>query len=133
MLLLDRGMIYKTMYAYQLPMSLACTLLLSVVVLHERPASPSPLLGLLTSRPLVAVGLASYSLFLWHEPLERWLHDQGLTMDGSRGFIVNLAVLGVLSGLLSALTFRYVERPALRRKARRQPERLDRTNQPLAS
>ena len=36
--------------------------------------------------------------------------------------MINLVVLGVLSGLLSALTCRYVERPALRRKTRRQPE-----------
>ena len=134
MLLLDRGLINKTMYAYQLPMSLACTLLLAVVVLPpDQAARPSRLLGVLTSRPLVAVGLASYSLFLWHEPLQRLLHERGLTLDGSRGFAVNLATLGVLSGLLSALTYRYVERPALRRKRRRRPEAIDRTSQPLAS
>jgi peptidoglycan/LPS O-acetylase OafA/YrhL len=84
MLLLDRGMIDKTMYAYQLPMSLACTLLLAVVVLPDRAARPSRLGGLLSSRPLVAVGLASYSLFLWHEPLQRLLRERGLTMDGTR-------------------------------------------------
>ena len=134
MLLLDRGLINKTMYAYQLPMSLACTLLLAVVVLPpDQAARPSRLLGVLTSRPLVAVGLASYSLFLWHEPLQRLLHERGLTLDGSRGFAVNLATLGVLSGLLSALTYRYVERPALRRKRRRRPEAIGRTSQPLAS
>jgi peptidoglycan/LPS O-acetylase OafA/YrhL len=133
MLLLDRGVISKTMYAYQLPMSLACTLLLAVVVLPGQAERPTPLLQVLTSRPLVAVGLASYSLFLWHEPLQRLLHDRGLTLDGSRGFAVNLAVLGVLSGLLSALTYRYVERPALRHKRRRRPEASDRTSQPLAS
>jgi peptidoglycan/LPS O-acetylase OafA/YrhL len=54
-------------------------------------------------------------------------------MDGSRGFVVNLVVLGVLSGLLSALTYRYVERPALCRKTRRQPQPADQTRQPLAS
>jgi peptidoglycan/LPS O-acetylase OafA/YrhL len=58
----------------------------------------------------------NYSLFLWHEPLQRLLHERGLTLDGSGGFVVNMVVLGVLSGLLSALTYRYVERPALRRK-----------------
>ena len=58
----------------------------------------------------------NYSLFLWHEPPQRLLHERGLTLDGSGGFVVNMVVLGVLSGLLSALTYRYVERPALRRK-----------------
>jgi peptidoglycan/LPS O-acetylase OafA/YrhL len=133
LLLVDRWVIDKTMYAYQLSMSLACTLLLAVVVLANQAERPSRLLRVLTSRPLVAVGLASYSLFLWHEPLQRLLHERGLTLDGSGGFMVNLAVLGVLSGSLSALTYRYVERPALRRKARRQPQPAHQTSQPLAS
>jgi peptidoglycan/LPS O-acetylase OafA/YrhL len=133
LLLVDRGLIDTTMYAYQLPTSLACTLLLALVVLPDQAARLSPLLRVLTSRPLVAVGLASYSLFLWHEPLERLLHERGLTLDGTGGFVVNLIVLGVLSGLLSALTYRYVERPALRRKARRQPQPTNQTSQPLAS
>jgi hypothetical protein len=38
------------------------------------------------------------------DELQRLLHDRGLTLDGSWGFVVNLATLGVLSGLLSALT-----------------------------
>jgi peptidoglycan/LPS O-acetylase OafA/YrhL len=133
LLVVDRGLIDKSMVAYQLPTSLACTLLLAVVVLPNQAERPSSLLGVLTSRPLVAVGLASYSLFLWHEPLQRLLHERGLTLDGSGGFVVNLVVLGVLSGLLSALTYRYVERPALRRKTRRQPQPADQTSQPLAS
>jgi peptidoglycan/LPS O-acetylase OafA/YrhL len=133
LLVVDRGLIDKSMVAYQLPTSLACTLLLAVVVLPNQAERPSSLLGVLTSRPLVAVGVASYSLFLWHEPLQRLLHERGLTLDGNAGFVVNLAVLGVLSGLLSALTYRHVERPALRRKARRQPQPADQTSQPLAS
>jgi len=133
LLAVDRGLIDKTMAAYQLPMSLACTLLLAVVVLPDQATPRSRLLEVLTSRPLVAVGLASYSLFLWHEPLQRLLHERGLTLDGTGGFVVNLAVLGVLSGLLSALTYRYVERPALRRKTRRQPQPAHQTSQPLAS
>jgi peptidoglycan/LPS O-acetylase OafA/YrhL len=70
---------------------------------------------------LVAVGLASYSLFLWHEPVVRWLQQRGLTSGGTGGFWVNLLVLGALSGLLSGLTYRFVERPALRRKTGRPP------------
>ena len=27
----------------------------------------------------------NYSLFLWHEPLQRLLHERGLTLDGSGG------------------------------------------------
>jgi peptidoglycan/LPS O-acetylase OafA/YrhL len=69
----------------------------------------------------VAVGLASYSLFLWHEPVVRWLQHHRWTVGGSGGFWVNLVVLGVVSGLLSGLTYRFVERPALSRKTGRPP------------
>jgi peptidoglycan/LPS O-acetylase OafA/YrhL len=116
MLLLDRGVFDKEAYAYQGPMALACGLLLALVVLPDSRPGHSPLVRLLSTRPLVAVGLASYSLFLWHEPLVRLLHARDLTLDGTIGFGVNLLVLGVLAGLLSTLTYRYVERPALRLK-----------------
>jgi peptidoglycan/LPS O-acetylase OafA/YrhL len=130
MLLLDRGVLDKEAYAYQAPMSLACGLLLALVVLPDPQPRRSPLVALLTARPLVAVGLASYSLFLWHEPLIRLLHARGLTMDGTVGFGVNLLVLGSLAGLLSALTYRYVERPALRMKDRaRRADRAARSPQ----
>jgi peptidoglycan/LPS O-acetylase OafA/YrhL len=76
---------------------------------------------LLETRMLVAVGLASYSLFLWHEPVVRWLQQRGLTTGGTGGFWVSLLVVGALSGLLSGLTYRFVERPALRRKTGRPP------------
>jgi len=118
MLLLDRGVFDKEAYAYQGPMSLACALLLALVVLPDPRPGRRPLIRLLTTRPFVAVGLASYSLFLWHEPLVRLLHARGLTRPGEVGFLVNLLVVGVLAGLLSALTYRYVERPALRLKDR---------------
>jgi peptidoglycan/LPS O-acetylase OafA/YrhL len=118
MLLLDRGVFDKEAYAYQGPMSLACGLLLALVVLPDPRPGRSPLIRLLTTRPFVAVGLASYSLFLWHEPLARLLHARGLSLNGTVGFGVNLLVVGVLAGLLSTLTYRYVERPALRLKDR---------------
>jgi peptidoglycan/LPS O-acetylase OafA/YrhL len=118
MLLLDRGVFDKEAYAYQGPMSLACGLLLALVVLPDPRPGRRPLIHLLTTRLFVAVGLASYSLFLWHEPLARLLHARGLSLNGTVGFGVNLLVVGVLAGLLSALTYRYVERPALRLKDR---------------
>jgi peptidoglycan/LPS O-acetylase OafA/YrhL len=106
---------------YDAPMAIAFGLLLATVVLPD----PSPsrwrrLLALLDTRPLVATGLASYSLFLWHEPLVYWLRDHDLTFDGAAGFVVNLVLLAAVAGALAWLTFRYVERPALARK-RREP------------
>jgi peptidoglycan/LPS O-acetylase OafA/YrhL len=86
------------------------------------PWPPRPaFVRLLETRLFIAVGLVSYSLFLWHEPIIRLLQQRGWTMGGAGGFWMNLLVLMVLGGLLSGLTYRYVERPALRRKTRRGP------------
>ena len=107
-------------YAYETLMALACGLLLVLVVVPGSRASAPGLLRFLESRPLVATGVISYSIFLWHEPVARWLQSKGLTAAGASGFFLNLAVLGTVVWLLSALTYRYVELPALRRKGRRE-------------
>ncbi len=65
---------------------------------------------------LVRVGVISYSVFLWHEPLIRWLSYHSLTLSGATGFGVNLVVLGTISIVLSTITYRYVELPALQHK-----------------
>jgi peptidoglycan/LPS O-acetylase OafA/YrhL len=121
-LLADRELIdqYQGAFIYETLVTLACALLLALVVLPAaEPASASALVRLLETRPFVTVGLVSYSLFLWHEPVVRWLQLHGWTLGGTGGFWVNLLVLAVLSGLLSGLTYRYVERPALSHKTGR--------------
>ena len=74
----------------------------------------------LEARPIVWVGLVSYSLFLWHEPIIWWLRDQGMLASSSSvtAFVANLAIVGTVSLVLSGLTYRVVELPALRWKAR---------------
>jgi len=123
-LLTDRGRIqqYQGALVYETLVTVACALLLALVVLPvTASARPPALVRLLETRVFVAVGLASYSLFLWHEPVVRWLQQHRWTVGGSGGFWVNLVVLGVVSGLLSGLTYRFVERPALSRKTGRPP------------
>jgi peptidoglycan/LPS O-acetylase OafA/YrhL len=100
-------------------MALACGLLLALVVLPARHDGKQPaLVRLLETRPFVALGLISYSIFLWHGPLIRWLKVHDLTVGGSFGFVVNTLVLALLTFVLSAITYRFVEIPALRRKRR---------------
>ncbi len=99
-------------------MALACALLLSLVVLPAVRYRESRLVRVLEWRPLVAAGVVSYSVFLWHEPVVRWLSEHGLTLAGRAGFVVNTIVLAAVTGALSVLTYRYVESPALRRKRR---------------
>jgi peptidoglycan/LPS O-acetylase OafA/YrhL len=94
----------------------ACALLLALVVLPGDRSSRSPLLRVLEWRPLVLAGVVSYSVFLWHEPLIRWLDDRGLTVAGRGGFVVNLALVGAVTAVAATLTYRLVEAPALRVK-----------------
>ena len=106
---------------YDTLMTIPCGLLLAIVVLPDPTPARHWLPGLLDSRPLVAIGLVSYSLFLWHEPLTHWLREQSLTLAGTGGFVVNLVVLALVTGLLSWLTYRYVEVPAMSRRRRQAP------------
>jgi peptidoglycan/LPS O-acetylase OafA/YrhL len=116
---------WVTQYPYDSLMALACGLLLSVVVLPS-PRARAQRWGsrVLESRPAVWIGVVSYSLFLWHEPLTWFLRDHGVTRSGGGGALaVNLLLIGSVSLILSALTYRFVELPALRRKRRyREPE-----------
>lgn len=119
-LLVDRGTIlsYKGAVFYELLTSLCAMLLLAIVVLPSADGSRSIVTRVLDTRLVVVLGLVSYSLFLWHEPLMRWADAHGLTMPGPVGFLVNLLLLGAVSSVLAALTYRLVERPALARKHR---------------
>lgn len=98
---------------YQSPIALGCALILAAVIF---PGEHGRVTAILEWRPLKVAGLASYSLFLWHDPLVRALRDQGWTWSGRSGFLINLAVIGSISIAASALTYRFVERPALARK-----------------
>ena len=117
--LTDRGVLWDWGVAnpYQRLTALACVLLVALVVLPRSALGrPSALVVLLESRPLFLVGLASYSLFLWHEPITRLLAERGLTAGGRGGFVANVATIAVVSGVLAAATYRFVERPALAHK-----------------
>jgi peptidoglycan/LPS O-acetylase OafA/YrhL len=131
-LLVDRGVIltYKGAVPYELLTGLAAVLLLALVVLPSADLSTSVVTRILDTRVFVALGLVSYSLFLWHEPLQRWADARSLTLRGPLGFLVNLVSLGVVSLALAALTYRFVERPAL---ARKHPHRTSEPGKAVAS
>jgi peptidoglycan/LPS O-acetylase OafA/YrhL len=97
--------------------ALALALLFAAIVVPD-PRDPRSrrVIGFLESPVLVAVGVASYSIFLWHQPLIVWLTDHGLTVGGWGGLLVNTLILAIPVGILSALTYRFVEKPALRLK-----------------
>jgi peptidoglycan/LPS O-acetylase OafA/YrhL len=124
--LLDAGRL--SAYPYDTLMAVACALLVSIVVLPtaQRPTrsgeasreGPNFLVRLLNSRVLAWIGLVSYSLFLWHEPLIRWLRMQGLTVGGGGGFVLDVGLVVAVGLGLSTITFVFVEAPALAHKVR---------------
>jgi peptidoglycan/LPS O-acetylase OafA/YrhL len=117
--LTDRGILdrYQGAFQYEALLSLSCVLLIALVVLPSEDRDARPLLiRLLELRPVVAIGLVSYSLFLWHEPVIRSLQQRGLTLGGPQGFVINLILAALVSGLLAALTYRFVEAPFIRHR-----------------
>jgi peptidoglycan/LPS O-acetylase OafA/YrhL len=108
-------------YAYDTLMAVVLALFLALVVLPSRER-PTILVRLLESPFLVFAGVVSYSVFLWQVPVVFWAREFGLTMSGSPGAVVNLAVLGTLVFVLSILSYRFVEYPALIRKEKPKTE-----------
>jgi peptidoglycan/LPS O-acetylase OafA/YrhL len=99
---------------YNTLVAAACAILLALVVLPAGDVAPSRVVRLLEWPPLIAAGVVSYSIFLWHEPLIRWHDDHGLTMAGRAGLAVDIVIVTAVVGVASALTFRFVEATALR-------------------
>ena len=99
-------------------MASGCALLLALVVLQPSRMRPSRLVRILETRALVGLGVISYSVFLWHEPLIRWLGAHNVLHDGADGFVANLAIAGTITVVASIATYVFVEAPALRLKFR---------------
>jgi len=104
---------------------LVCTVL---VILHLIVVPDGWLTRVLTWRPLVYLGIISYALYLWHQPLFLLVNSKrNLNADplvaGSRSlplvaeFAVGISV-GVVAILISMASRRFVELPALRMKQR---------------
>ncbi|MEO0957771.1 MAG: acyltransferase family protein [Pseudomonadota bacterium] len=71
-------------------------------------ARPSELAGrLLSWRPVVGIGLVSYSAYLWHQPLFAFARAASL----ERPSTVVMVTLGLLSIALAWASWRYLERP----------------------
>jgi peptidoglycan/LPS O-acetylase OafA/YrhL len=82
----------------------------SMLVIASGESGPSPLRSLLSCRPLVFVGLISYSLYLWHWPLLVFQHTDGVLLHDASD-LAGKTMLIVLSLALAVLSWRLVETP----------------------
>jgi peptidoglycan/LPS O-acetylase OafA/YrhL len=98
-------------------------LLLGYIALHQvhQGQTPPVLIRVLGSRPLVAAGLGSYSVFLWNLPIYTTMTRFGIVFPGYSGFPLTLAILAILTGACSYVTYRFVEAPTIRIARRRRP------------
>lgn len=77
----------------------------TAVVVGLDYTAPAWLRRLLSSRPLVLIGVLSYGIYLWHGPLMRIVANFGYTGRGWR------AVAAVVAIAVAGLSHRYVETP----------------------
>jgi len=115
------GYYLLTPYVYDAAVALlASFVLVRLLAVKGRgePRSRSSLF--LTQRWTVAAGRRSYSVFLWNYPVLAFLSTNNLLAGGNDvgGFLLNLLIVAPTIAVLSALTYRFVEAPALRLKGR---------------
>lgn len=91
----------------------AIALCAAVSVLAAVRATPGPLRRALSVRPLVAAGLISYSLYVWHLPIFQMLSRNTRPWQPQPRAVVGV----VVSLAVAVLSYRFVERPFLRRRA----------------
>ncbi len=75
----------------------------------------------LSWRPIVFIGLISYSLYLWHWPILVFQNTNSVLMERNVGDKQAKIVVVVVSILIAALSWRFIERPF--RKGRFRPQR----------
>jgi peptidoglycan/LPS O-acetylase OafA/YrhL len=79
----------------------------AVLVIWATGRNDGLLKTLLSWRPVVFIGLISYSLYLWHWPVQVYAH---YWLTGSSPVVVRIVVLGLCFGL-AVLSWRFVELP----------------------
>lgn len=88
----------------------------TLLLIHFGQAA-HPVNALLSAPPMRALGLISYSLYLWHWPVRSLSH---FALGPDQGFAVTLALIGLSVGL-AVLSWRFVEQPFRRPAADPRP------------
>ena len=88
-------------------------LALSLLVATVTSRRDGPFTRLFGWVPLVAVGRWSYGIYLWHLPVTIYMVTNHTVPTGPVGFVVWIFMLGGVSAILGALSYRYIEQPAI--------------------
>jgi peptidoglycan/LPS O-acetylase OafA/YrhL len=100
----------------------ACAALcIGVVVLPSPQGGVNAIARVLEWKPLRYVGLISYSLYLWHEPVIMWLKEHGLlvtTGSTSVALAADLLIVLAVALVLASATYYVVEKPAMQLRRR---------------
>lgn len=95
----------------------AALVLLAVVLPSSRGAGINRGATVLEWLPIRLAGLMSYSIYLWHLPVILWLITHHLMVgDNARSMPLNGLLVLAMTAPLAALSYYFVERPAMRRK-----------------
>ena len=93
----------------------------TTLVIASSEAGVSAVGRLLSLRPVVFIGLISYSLYLWHWPLIVFQRTDQLLLPNSSGIAAKLALVALSIGI-AFLSWKFVEMPF--RKARAASKRV---------
>lgn len=110
MLWMFAGADSRWLYEGGLLLAAVAVALVIASVLRER----SPLRRALEVRPLVAIGLVSYGLYLWHWPVYLAMTPTRTGLDGAALVVVRFAVTAVLAVASFVLVERPIRKGALR-------------------
>src|SRR5947207_3107840 len=86
------------------------------LVVAAAAGGSGPAVGWLRARPLVAVGIVSYGIYLWHLPLILVVRELGLLPPA---LLPRFAVVLALALSVATLSWKLLERPLIERAARR--------------
>ena len=93
---------------------LAFVLVLASTVLVSSPLRQSAWATVLTNPWLQFLGLISYSVYMWHEPLMLGLSERGILINPApAAFPLNALILVAASIAVATVSYRVVERPAM--------------------
>jgi peptidoglycan/LPS O-acetylase OafA/YrhL len=119
--MLGAGLAYFPSLILKVPyfdVGIACAGLVLLTVAPGGGRIRSMWVRFLESAPVARAGLISYGVYLWHFPLALFLRREfpELLYGSWGGMLVALLVMAGSTTVLSVLTYRFVEKPALARK-----------------